>query len=82
MVSVGGTAPPTEAGGSMRVTLELSSADGRLEGWLCSGDGAAPVAFSGVLELLHAIEDLRTCPARLPTPQLDTHEEIGSQRRR
>ena len=58
----------------MRVTLELSSADERLEGWLDNGDGGEPVVFSGVLELLHAIEELRTCAARPPTPQSDAHE--------
>ena len=44
----------------MRIALELFPADGdRLEGRLVTEDGRADLTFSGTLDLLRAIEELR-----------------------
>ena len=45
---------------SMRIELELVAADGdRLEGHVSSEDGRVRLEFSGTLDLLRAIEELR-----------------------
>ena len=44
----------------MRIALELSPAEGdRLEGHVSSEDGRVDLEFSGTLDLLRAIEELR-----------------------
>lgn len=59
----------------MRVVLELSDAAVRLEGSLDGGDSAGPVVFSGVLGLVHAIEQLRSGLSQPSVQTLDAHEE-------
>lgn len=53
----------------MRVTLELYADGDHLEGRVVPAAGGAPVPFSGVLELLHVLEQLRPGP-----PPLSDHE--------
>ena len=51
---------PTTVGEApaMRLMAEIKrSPDGRLEGTIRCGDAAAPIEFSGVLDLLRILED-------------------------
>jgi hypothetical protein len=49
--------------GSMCIELELVNAEGdRLEGHVSSADGRVELEFSGTLDLLRAIEELRHAP--------------------
>jgi hypothetical protein len=45
----------------VRVTLELFEPEDHISGWIEPGPGA-PIPFSGVLELLRAIEQLHPEP--------------------
>jgi len=48
----------------MRISLELDPADGdRLEGRVVTGDGRADLSFSGTLDLLRVLEQLRHADA-------------------
>lgn len=40
------------------MTLDLFATEGRIEGRLHASHLRAPIPFSGVLELLHAVEEL------------------------
>ena len=57
----------------MRVSLELFATNGRIEGRLSPHDGRRAIAFSGVLELVAALEDLDPEPPPTPTPEPDRH---------
>jgi hypothetical protein len=50
------------------VTLELFASDERIEGRLHASHRPEPVPFSGVLGLLHAIEDLELEPPPAAEP--------------
>jgi hypothetical protein len=48
----------------MRIALELTPAGGdRLEGRIVTGDGRADIVFSGTLDLLRVLEELRCAEA-------------------
>ncbi|HEX9642837.1 MAG TPA: hypothetical protein VGC11_02410 [Acidimicrobiia bacterium] len=56
----------------MRVSLELFATNGHIEGRLSPRDGRRAIAFSGVLELVAALEDLDPEPAPATTSDYDT----------
>jgi hypothetical protein len=48
----------------MRIALELTPVEGdRLEGRIVTGDGRADLMFSGTLDLLRVLEELRRAEA-------------------
>jgi hypothetical protein len=53
--------PSWRSGGLVRVTLELFATDDRITGSIKPASGA-PIPFSGVLDLLRAIEQLHPEP--------------------
>ena len=52
----------------MRVTLDLFASDERIEGRLHAPNRSEPVEFSGVLQLLHVLEDLDLEPPPAADP--------------
>ena len=57
----------------MRVTLELFETEDRITGWI-EPAGSAPIPFSGVLELLGAIEQLHPEPPPAPADDRDPRQ--------
>jgi len=55
----------------VRVSLELFATNGHIEGRLSPGNGRRAIAFSGVLELVAALEDLDPEPAPTTEPHHD-----------
>jgi hypothetical protein len=53
----------------MRVLLDVHFDAGHLHGQLRASDHAEPVAFSGVLDLVAALEQLEPEPATDPPPE-------------